>query len=188
MRIKICGITRAEDARMAEKLGADFIGLVFARSSRRRVDVATARGIVRELAGASAVGVFVEQQLDEVEATAREVGLRAVQLYRKPSRRPPGVLATPAVRGLLPGITRGIVLDVAGGAGIPVEERTVRPAELRTAREAFLTSTSAEVLPIATVDGARLPGDAPGPMTRRIAAAFRRFRTRVLRKTGRAAV
>jgi D-alanine transaminase len=98
-----------------------------------------------------------------------------------------GALATPAVRGLLPGITRGALLQVAREAGIPVEERSVRLEELRRADEAFLTATSVEILPIARIDGERLRLRAPGPMTKRLAVAFARFRRKALAETPRIA-
>jgi phosphoribosylanthranilate isomerase len=98
MRVKICGITRPEDARLAERLGADFVGLVFARRSKRRVDETTAKRIADTLSRAAPVGIFVEQTLAEVEATARRVGLRAVQLYRRTRRRLRGVETIQAIR------------------------------------------------------------------------------------------
>jgi len=59
-----------------------------------------------------------------------------------------GRLATPPLRaGILAGVTRGIVLDLAAGA-LPVEERELGPEELAAADELFLTSTSREVLPV----------------------------------------
>jgi branched-subunit amino acid aminotransferase/4-amino-4-deoxychorismate lyase len=105
----------------------------------------------------------------------------SVFLFRK------GVLATPAVRGLLPGITRGALLRVAREAGVRVEERTVRLEELRRADEAFLTATSVEILPIARIDGEPLHRPAPGPMTRRLTLLFARMRRKVLAATPRIA-
>ncbi|MFH1680540.1 MAG: aminotransferase class IV [Candidatus Eisenbacteria bacterium] len=96
-----------------------------------------------------------------------------------------GGLITPAVRGLLPGITRSVVLAVAREERIRAVERTVRLEELSGADEAFLTSTSAEVLPIRRVNGEALRRSSPGPVTRRLAAAFSRFRRRILARTPR---
>lgn len=93
-----------------------------------------------------------------------------------------GRLVTPAVRGLLPGITRGAVLLVAREESVPTEERTVRRSELAGASEAFLTATSAEILPIGAVDGRPFRRPAPGPITRRLIDGFRRFRERTLRQ------
>jgi phosphoribosylanthranilate isomerase len=67
-RIKICGITREEDARHAARAGADAIGLVFAPSPRR-VAIADAAGIVAALPPfVSSVALFVNPTLDEVRA------------------------------------------------------------------------------------------------------------------------
>lgn len=76
-----------------------------------------------------------------------------------------GRLATPAFDdGLLDGITRRRVLELAAAAGIPAGEAHLGDANLRTAEEAFLSSSLRGVLPIARVDGVKLPA-APGPIT-----------------------
>jgi len=80
-RVKVCGITNARDARLAAAFGVDAIGLIFCESPRR-VDVDTARRIVRALPPfVTPVGVFVDAPLDDVLAVAAEVGLGAVQLH-----------------------------------------------------------------------------------------------------------
>jgi D-alanine transaminase len=73
---------------------------------------------------------------------------------------------------ILSGVTRRLVLDLAGKAGIGVEERNIPVDEFRNANEALLTGTTVEVLPLVRVDG-RLIGDGtPGPVTKRLAALF----------------
>lgn len=94
-----------------------------------------------------------------------------------------GVLVTPAVRGLLPGITRDVVLRVAREGGVPIEERTVRLGELPSVEEAFLTATSAEILPVGAIDGRAPRRPVPGPVTSRLIDGFRIYRRRVLRNT-----
>jgi phosphoribosylanthranilate isomerase len=82
VRIKICGITRAEDARAAERAGADAIGLIFAQRSKRRVSLAAAAGIVTGLGPfITRVGVFVDAPLDIVRAAVHRLKLGAVQLH-----------------------------------------------------------------------------------------------------------
>ena len=98
MKIKICGITSAGDARMAESLGADYVGIIFANDSPRCVDVPTAVEIAASLASARLVGVFVEHSVAEIEQVAGQVGLHAVQLYRQPERRPEGAVYILAIR------------------------------------------------------------------------------------------
>ena len=81
-RVKICGVTRPEDARLAAELGAFAVGMLFWSGSPRRVGVAQARTIVEAVPqGVESVGVFVNQPPDEVIEIARAVGLSAVQLH-----------------------------------------------------------------------------------------------------------
>lgn len=80
-RVKICGITRVDDAKAALDAGADAIGLVFAESPRR-VTVETAEKICRAVGPWMAtVGVFVNVSAAAVQATARNAGLTAIQLH-----------------------------------------------------------------------------------------------------------
>lgn len=80
------------------------------------------------------------------------------------------ICTPPAAAGCLLGVSRALVLELAGELGIEAEERDLPPAALLGADEAFLTSTTREVQPIARVDGTTLR--APGPLTARLAAAF----------------
>ncbi|MBS2030358.1 MAG: aminotransferase class IV [Deltaproteobacteria bacterium] len=83
-----------------------------------------------------------------------------------------GTLVTPALEvGILAGVTRRIVLELARELKIPVQERRVEPAELENADEAFLASSIREVMPIARVDDKVLA--APGPLTTKLRNAFR---------------
>lgn len=81
-RVKICGISRAEDALVAASAGADFIGLIFA-PSRRRVTPEQAKlvvEVVRKLKPCPLlVGIFVNEKADYVNHLAEEVGLDWVQ-------------------------------------------------------------------------------------------------------------
>lgn len=85
-----------------------------------------------------------------------------------------GVARTPPLdAGLLAGITRGVIFELGLDTGILVEESTLRPEDLLTADEAFFTSTTKEVMPIARVDDRRIGAGAPGPVTRRFLRAYR---------------
>jgi branched-chain amino acid aminotransferase len=82
-------------------------------------------------------------------------------------------LVTPPLEdGLLEGITRGLVLELARGAGLAVAEESLGSDELRTADEAFLTSTLKGILPIRRCDGWPVRHGRPGPLTRRIMDLF----------------
>ena len=80
-RIKICGLTRLEDARYCAAAGADYLGFVFAEESPRCVDADLARDIVGWVYGPSTVGVFKDADPDEVNRVARLVGFDLVQLH-----------------------------------------------------------------------------------------------------------
>jgi phosphoribosylanthranilate isomerase len=81
-RIKICGITRIEDALAAARLGTDAIGLVFWPQSARAVTPAKAREIVAALPPfISSVGVYVDPEAEWVEQTASVAGLNLLQFH-----------------------------------------------------------------------------------------------------------
>jgi phosphoribosylanthranilate isomerase len=82
VRVKICGITRAEDALAAARLGADALGFNFWPGSKRFVAPAAARAIVTRLPPfVVPVGVFVNQPEEEILAVVRETGVRVLQLH-----------------------------------------------------------------------------------------------------------
>jgi branched-chain amino acid aminotransferase len=82
------------------------------------------------------------------------------------------LLTPPAGCGVLPGITRAAVLEIAAALGIPAREQAIVPDQLRDAGEAFLTSSLREIAPIASIDHRSMPNRAPGTVTRRVADAF----------------
>ncbi len=85
-----------------------------------------------------------------------------------------GELVTPPLtRALLPGITRATVLDIAEKEDIPAHERDLPLTELYAADEAFLTSSIAEIIPIASVDANTLQTEAPGPLTMSLTRFYR---------------
>lgn len=83
------------------------------------------------------------------------------------------VLTPPLAAGLLPGITREFVMELAGELGLPAREERLTPDDLRTADEAFITGTTREVTPVVRVDELRIGTGAPGAITRRLLAHFR---------------
>jgi branched-chain amino acid aminotransferase len=85
-----------------------------------------------------------------------------------------GLLRTPALDcGLLDGITRRLVLDLARELGILYEETRLVTADLYTAQECFLTNTTQEILPVTMVNGRPVGDGRPGPMTQHLHASFR---------------
>ena len=82
VRIKICGVTRAEDALAAVRLGADALGFNFWPGSKRHVTPAAARAIIARLPPfVTPVGVFVNQLEGEMRAIAAESGIQVFQLH-----------------------------------------------------------------------------------------------------------
>jgi phosphoribosylanthranilate isomerase len=82
VRIKICGLTRVEDARLAGELAVDAVGLVLWPGSPRAVGLEAADAVCRALPPSTVrVGVFVAAPIDTVAAAARALGLGAVQLH-----------------------------------------------------------------------------------------------------------
>lgn len=81
VRVKICGVTRPEDARAAAAAGADYVGINFWPQSARAVDVERARTIAAAAGGVLLVGVFVDAGRDEVERVAERVGLSLLQFH-----------------------------------------------------------------------------------------------------------
>ena len=80
--IKICGITRVEDALAAAQLGADFVGMVLHADSPRRIDVGPAREIVASLpTHVTPVGVFVNAPPEQLARTCGALDLAHVQLH-----------------------------------------------------------------------------------------------------------
>jgi phosphoribosylanthranilate isomerase len=81
-RVKICGITRHEDAELAASLGAWAIGFILWPQSKRLADPAVAAGVARALRRqVELVGVFVNPTLDEVVHAAEAIGFTYVQLH-----------------------------------------------------------------------------------------------------------
>ena len=91
-----------------------------------------------------------------------------------------GVALTPPLEaGLLPGITREFIFEIGRDAGLDVREQVLRDDDLFAADEAFLTSTTREVLAIVAVDDRCIGNGEPGPVTSKLLTAFR-DRTRTM--------
>jgi D-alanine transaminase len=82
-----------------------------------------------------------------------------------------GVVRThPTGPFILPGVTREVVLELAGEAGVAVREEAVGSDDLNAADEVFLTGTTADVMPVVKIDGRPVGAGRPGPMARRLGA------------------
>jgi len=148
--------------------------LVGARTPRFDPEVKSGRHQAEEAAGAEARAAGADEALllDE-RGQVTEGASSNLFLVRR------GVLRTTAAgRGILPGVTRGLVLELARRAAVPVEEAVLTPPDLAEADELFLTSTSREVLPVTWLGGAPAGGGRVGPVTARLHALFREYVTR----------
>ncbi len=143
VRVKICGVTRLEDALAAVRFGADAIGFNFWPGSKRFVAPAVAREIVRRLPPlVTSVGVFVDPSHDEAVAAAAIAGVQVLQLHGAetpafcrafqlpvlkavPVGGPEALAAADAFAGL-----SGLLLDAPtpghGGSGQPCHWPTAR--------------------------------------------------------------
>jgi branched-chain amino acid aminotransferase len=84
-----------------------------------------------------------------------------------------GELLTPSVEaGILEGITRAVVLDLARELKIPVRETPLTKHDVYIADECFLTGSAAEIVPVTKVDSRKIGDGAPGPITLRLLDRF----------------
>lgn len=92
------------------------------------------------------------------------------------------VITPPYWLGLLAGITRDVLFELAEELKLPIHEEPLTRHDLYNADEAFLTSTLKEVMPVTEIDGRRIGTGRPGPLTRRLHRAFRRLVQRELER------
>jgi D-alanine transaminase len=83
------------------------------------------------------------------------------------------IVTPPQTNAILPGTTRGVIFELAERAGIPCERRPVPEAELRSADELLIASAGGGIRAVVTLDGRAIGTGAPGPVYRRIYAAFK---------------
>ena len=83
-----------------------------------------------------------------------------------------GQIRTPAGRAILEGVSRATTLELVGKAGLEVREAQLQPYDLYTAAEAFITTTSYCLLPVASLNGSSIGKASPGPITKRLMAAW----------------
>jgi branched-chain amino acid aminotransferase len=85
------------------------------------------------------------------------------------------LLTPPSDAGLLQGITRGFLFDLARAAGLEAREAVLYPADLDTAGEAFITSTTRELSPVVRVDDRVIGSGRPGPVTIDLLTRYRQY-------------
>jgi len=85
------------------------------------------------------------------------------------------LLTRPTDHGILRGVARTVVLEVAGAHGLRVEERAFSVEEAYAAREAFMTAASQIVLPVVRIDGRSIGSGSPGPVATALRRDFHRY-------------
>lgn len=91
------------------------------------------------------------------------------------------IVSPPKTHLILPGITYDVVLELARAGGMPLELREVTEVELRGADEIWLTSSSKEVLAVASLDSRPVGAGQPGPLFARMYALYQDFKQKVMR-------
>ncbi|BBL78183.1 2-keto-4-methylthiobutyrate aminotransferase [Rubrobacter xylanophilus] len=146
-----CGIRRNERSPLARIKSLSYLENVLARreAAVRGADEAILLNTADMLAGASAANVFLVRG---------------------------GGLITPEVdAGALPGVARGVVLELAGRLGLEVEERPVEPGELAAAEGCFLTNALMGIMPVRRVDGRAVGGGEARELVARLRKEWERF-------------
>ena len=118
--VKICGVTRPEDAAVAVGAGADMIGVIFWARSPRSVSEEQARA-VREVVPACVplVGVFVDERPERMDELIERIGLDRVQLHGKEPRALVERYGKRAIRGVRDGNLSDVPAGVAGNYNPP---------------------------------------------------------------------
>jgi branched-chain amino acid aminotransferase len=87
------------------------------------------------------------------------------------------IFTPPTAAGILPGITREVIIELVKKLGFEVVEKNITPYELFTADEAFLTGTAAEILPIREVNKRKIGKEIPGEVTKILMKKFEEIRS-----------
>ena len=125
MWVKICGITRLEDAKFAIGCGADALGFVFTKSPRN-----VSREIIvpwiQKITGVEKVAVFMDEGVDEILKTCAGLGIDTIQLHAAPSQEHERLIERYGIiyaaheyrQGMLPGYPCRILIDASTGKGM----------------------------------------------------------------------
>lgn len=110
IKIKICGITRLEDATLAQDHGCDLLGFIFTRQSPRYINAQIAAPMIetlREKGGVEIAGVFKDQPLEEVLSIAETLDLDYVQLHGEEDENYIAGLDRPVIKAIVYGDDNG---------------------------------------------------------------------------------
>ncbi|HHQ45211.1 MAG TPA: branched-chain amino acid aminotransferase [Candidatus Altiarchaeales archaeon] len=85
-----------------------------------------------------------------------------------------GILKTPTLQAILPGITRETVLDIAAKTGLKYSEADISLNDLNKSTEVFLTNTTLEIVPVVKIDDKKVGLGVPGDITKRLQAEYKK--------------
>ncbi|HXY89807.1 MAG TPA: D-amino-acid transaminase [Xanthobacteraceae bacterium] len=161
---------RARDRAKAERVAEAGIAVITVADNRwERVDIKTTALVANVLARQAAreAGAGEAWFVDDAGFVTEGAASNAWIVSRE------GVLVTrPAERGILRGITRTVVCEIAAASGLKIEERPFRVSEALAAREAFITAATQIVMPVVKIDGSPIADGKPGPLSRSLRARF----------------
>ncbi len=109
--------------------------------------------------------LFMDAMGSVTESTASNLGIVSHRV----------ILTPPCWLGLLAGITRDVLFELADDLGLAIQEIPLTRHDLYNAEEAFLTSTLKEVMPVTWIDGRKIGPGRPGPVTKMLHRAFHRL-------------
>jgi phosphoribosylanthranilate isomerase len=118
-RVKICGLTTLEDARYASGAMADYLGFIFTSTSKRYIDPDLAAAIIAWTEGPEAVGVFVNQAIDDVIDIVNKTGIQLVQLHGDESVEYCSLMPVPVIKAF----------SIADDDSIDTVQEKIRPFE-----------------------------------------------------------
>ncbi len=113
-------------------------------------------------------GIFVDSNEGVLEGTASNIFI-----VKNGKIKTPVAGSGRAAGGVLPGVTRGVVIKIAKRKKIPITEARITEAELMRADEIFLTNTLWEIAPIKKIENKKIGKSVPGPVTERLQEAYR---------------
>jgi phosphoribosylanthranilate isomerase len=156
--VKICGVTRAEDAEVAVAAGADAIGVNFYPSSPRFCEAAAARAIVEAVAGRAIVyGLFVNESRERISAVVSDIGVTGIQLHGDEPEELARGWGLPLIRAIRAGVRDEVRRALAMATGYRVLLDSPRGGGSGTAFDATLVEGMD--LAEAVVAGGLTPGN-----------------------------
>lgn len=81
-KLKICGTTNLEDALFCDQLSVDFLGFIFYQGSKRYITPEAAKPIIQQLKHSKPIGLFVDQNTEEILSITKDLGLWGIQIYQ----------------------------------------------------------------------------------------------------------